>query len=70
MPLAAWKIIRSWLSEDARQLVKYVRNYECYYTVTSEANIDIYRFVNKAELLEFVDSDKLLVKFGGTVANH
>ncbi|XP_065844875.1 motile sperm domain-containing protein 2-like [Oscarella lobularis] len=42
---AVWKIVRSWLSEGARQRVK---------------------FVKKSDLLEYVDKDQLLVRYGGT----
>jgi hypothetical protein len=43
--IAVWKIVRSWLSEDARNLIK---------------------FVNKIDILEFIDIGNLLTRFGGT----
>ncbi|KAJ7371791.1 Motile sperm domain-containing protein 2 [Desmophyllum pertusum] len=42
---AAWKIVKSWLSAEA---------------------VNKIRFLNKAELAELIDEDKLLIRLGGT----
>eukprot|EP00118_Oscarella_pearsei_P003974 m.16507 g.16507 ORF g.16507 m.16507 type:complete len:540 (+) comp26973_c0_seq1:46-1665(+) len=42
---AVWKIVKSWLSEEARQKVK---------------------FVKKADILNYVEKDQLLLRFGGS----